>query len=103
MEILCHGSYNLFLEHFTGTAEERGLRKWRDLDTSSSEKASGVDVYSIDFIQKYIDKIAIFKYIPFCPSFRLSENKPSDIHDHKTKRASQCFNLDTGMAENTYL
>ena len=79
------------------------MRKWRDLDASSSEKATGVDVYSIDFIQKYIDKIAIFRYIPFCPSFRLSENKPSDIHDHKTKIASQCFNLETGMAENTYL
>ena len=68
-----------FIHVLAGTSEERGLRKWRDLDVNTScTQDAKTDVYSLHFIQKYFDKVTVFKYIPFCPSFSLQQNNSSN-------------------------
>ena len=62
-------------------------------------------MYSLQFIQKYFDKIAVFKYVPFCPSFQLDGNKNDTMNDFKTEEMPpQCLESNSDMmTENTIL
>ncbi|XP_033761401.1 solute carrier family 23 member 1-like isoform X2 [Pecten maximus] len=52
-----------------GTPEERGLTKWRSVDTSTSGAVAGFSVYDLPLIQPLLDRMSWPKYFPFCPKF----------------------------------
>lgn len=54
-----------------GTDEERGIQKWRTVtdDDGILMKISPLSIYDFPLIQKCLDKIKLFRYVPFCPSF----------------------------------
>ncbi|KAH9525785.1 hypothetical protein Btru_002366 [Bulinus truncatus] len=60
-----------------GTAEERGLLEW------NKHKGGSVDddmmtVYDLPLIQKYLDRLACTKYLPFCPGFIFDRGTPRE-------------------------
>lgn len=59
-----------------GTEEERGIKKWRDQLSQAGETKDlpGIQIYDFPFVQKYFNKVRLFRYIPFCPSFMTNEN-----------------------------
>ena len=60
---------------FTGTDEERGIKKWRKLDeTGSSAQNEAMKSYELPLIQKFLDKLKICEYMPFCPRFSFKCN-----------------------------
>lgn len=60
-----------------GTAEERGINKWRKheevLDSTVVDDTRRI--YDLPWIQKYLDKIRWFRYVPFCPRFTMERKK----------------------------
>lgn len=58
---------NNFTFCFSGTDEERGLSKWRQ--HGSNDASGDLRTYDIPLIQKFLDRIPIFRYLPFCPRF----------------------------------
>ena len=57
-----------------GTAEERGILKWRSLfseegDDGKSRKIASIHTYDIPFLSKYLNKSKIVKYLPFLPYY----------------------------------
>ena len=79
---------NLFF--LKGTDEERGIKKWRqhEKDESTSGEESDMRIYDIPFIQKYLNKSKICRYLPFCPTFSLGskckQGHKDDIEAHMT-------------------
>lgn len=58
-----------------GTDEERGIKKWRKLDeTGSSAQNEAMKSYELPLIQKFLDKLKICEYMPFCPRFSFKCN-----------------------------
>ena len=54
-----------------GTLEERGIRKWRETTvTSGGVGESDSSVYDLPFIQKYLNRLTVTQYLPFCANFR---------------------------------
>ncbi|KAK3085448.1 hypothetical protein FSP39_003460 [Pinctada imbricata] len=55
-----------------GTPEERGLLKWRRKVTepSTDDSTFTESVYDLPFITPFLYRHRIFRYFPFCPSFR---------------------------------
>lgn len=54
-----------------GTLEERGIRKWRETTvTSGGGGESNSSVYDLPFIQKYLNRLTVTQYLPFCANFR---------------------------------
>ncbi|XP_078326657.1 solute carrier family 23 member 1-like [Crassostrea virginica] len=54
-----------------GTLEERGIRKWRETTvTSGGGGESDSSVYDLPFIQKYLNRLTVTQYLPFCANFR---------------------------------
>lgn len=55
----------------SGTDEERGIRKWREKESTddSAENTSGNHIYDLPFCQHFLDKFKIFHYLPICPRF----------------------------------
>ena len=54
-----------------GTLEERGIRKWRETTvTSGGGGESDSSVYDLPFIQKYLNRLKVTQYLPFCANFR---------------------------------
>ena len=99
---------NISVFEFAGTEEERGIRKWRNIDTETSPTSDlTTDVYSIYFIQKYLDKVSAFRFIPFCPSFTMNQKRPSqsDIGSPKPENFPQqeVGPYNTEATENTKL
>lgn len=71
--------------HFPGTAEERGINKWRvyeELNDVTPGAKNAFKIYDLPLIQKYLDKYKICRYLPFCPRFFLtSRNTNEEIDD----------------------
>lgn len=65
-----------------GTPEERGLTKWRSVDTSDSSVVAGLSVYDIPLIQPLLDRMSWPKYFPFCPRF---DSSIFSCRRHRTK------------------
>lgn len=66
------GTIGLVLDNtIPGTDEERGIRKWRKLTQDSDGPTGGsrMHIYDIPLIQNCLNKVTLFRYIPFCPSF----------------------------------
>ena len=62
---------------FTGTDEERGIHLWRNPVMSEAiPSASGPSVYDLPF-QRFMDKIKLFRFIPFCPAFLKTRHRDS--------------------------
>ena len=79
--------YNFFLFYFSGTDEERGIKKWRKLDASASTSQSeALKIYELPLIQKYLNRWKICEYLPFCPTFTFGSNKKSG--EMRAKRIS---------------
>lgn len=58
---------------YIGTPDERGIRRWRN-QVSSKEPTDGTEatsVYDLPLIQKYLDRVPLFNFLPFCPRFDL--------------------------------
>lgn len=54
-----------------GTLEERGILRWRQKDDSVTTSEERDDsVYDLPCIQKYLNKLTITQYLPFCPNFQ---------------------------------
>lgn len=54
-----------------GTLEERGILRWRQKDESWTASGDNVNsVYDLPCIQKYLNKLTITRYLPFCPNFQ---------------------------------
>jgi len=72
-----------------GTEEERGIAKWREHlrgiqhkkedDEASSETAS--DTYDLPCGMSLIRRWAIFKFIPFCPTFLVDVKREQTTND----------------------
>ena len=89
---------------FAGTEEERGIRKWRNLDVESSpDSANSTDVYSIHFIQKYFDKVSAFRFVPFCPSFAMNQKRSDGKIDSMKSDDFSQQGFDYKQTENTKL
>ncbi|XP_053373096.1 solute carrier family 23 member 1-like isoform X2 [Mercenaria mercenaria] len=60
-----------------GTAEERGIDKWRkhEHDGDESGADNSMHIYDLPLIQKYLDRVSVFRYVPFCPRFSLKRRK----------------------------
>ncbi|KAJ8313819.1 hypothetical protein KUTeg_008380 [Tegillarca granosa] len=72
-----------------GTPEERGIRRWRN-QLSSTEPKDGTEsssVYDLPLIQKYLDRVPLFNFLPFCPRFDL------DACCGRVKRRSNSANI----------
>lgn len=55
----------------TGTLEERGIIKWRETDDSVKVGGtSNTSVYDLPFIQKYLNRLTITRFLPFCANFQ---------------------------------
>ena len=67
-----------FLFIYLGTDEERGIRKWRDI--CENDNLYRHNIYDLPLIQIYFNKIRLFRYLPFCPSFRTTTNVDPDKH-----------------------
>ncbi|XP_052810952.1 solute carrier family 23 member 1-like isoform X2 [Mya arenaria] len=55
-----------------GTDDERGLTKWRQHGDGTGNQEADMSIYDLPLIQPYLDKIPLFRYLPFCPRFTLS-------------------------------
>lgn len=56
---------------YLGTLEERGILRWRQKDDSvTTSKEMDDSVYDLPCIQKYLNKLTITRYLPFCPNFQ---------------------------------
>ena len=66
---MCH-DLNIII-YVPGTAEERGILKWRENLQSEStvDVASVEDVYGLSFITKHLKKIKCCSYMPVSPTF----------------------------------
>ncbi|XP_048774661.1 solute carrier family 23 member 1-like isoform X2 [Ostrea edulis] len=54
-----------------GTLEERGIIKWRETDDSVKVGGtSNTSVYDLPFIQKYLNRLTITRFLPFCANFQ---------------------------------
>ena len=75
------------LFYFSGTDEERGIKKWRKLDASASTSQSeALKIYELPLIQKYLNRWKICEYLPFCPTFSFGSNKKSGEMREKSLR-----------------
>ena len=81
---MCGNWLNLSSIDVTGTDEERGIHIWRNLEMSKSMTDSSSSVYDLPF-QKYIDKVKLFRYIPFCPAF-LGSRKARHVESDMEKQ-----------------
>ncbi|PIK50018.1 putative solute carrier family 23 member 2 [Apostichopus japonicus] len=54
-----------------GSAEDRGLTKWRKMfdEGSSSSRSEILKCYDFPVGMKWVESVRFFKYIPFCPTF----------------------------------
>lgn len=73
VHVKCH--CEIFETHFPlylqGTLEERGILRWRQKDESWTASGDNVNsVYDLPCIQKYLNKLTITQYLPFCPNFQ---------------------------------
>ncbi|XP_052721968.1 solute carrier family 23 member 1-like [Crassostrea angulata] len=66
------GLTGFFLDNtIPGTLEERGILRWRQkTDTVTTSKERNDSVYDLPCIQKYLNKLTITQYLPFCPNFQ---------------------------------
>lgn len=92
----------------TGTEEERGINKWRRYEHSGDENEvdNSMRIYDLPWIQKYLDRVAFFRYLPFCPRFSLKRRSNVDEaeiqnNDYTNKsNTAQEFSVNN---ENTHL
>ena len=57
-----------------GTAEERGIRKWRDLGSESSKASNVASIHVYDLPFGFANKWKISKYLPFLPHYDEENN-----------------------------
>ena len=72
-----------------GTDEERGILKWRkqeSFEDGSSIYTTDMRTYELPFIQKYLDKISVCRYLPFCPTFRSGFHESNDIEQNVNEK-----------------
>jgi hypothetical protein len=99
---------------FSGTAEERGINKWRRHVHVVDD--TGVDnsmrIYDLPFIQKYLDRFRFFRYLPFCPRFSMKRENHTDeveINDQNAESNKQSnvqqeqYSVDNEKSDNTRL
>ncbi|XP_060583751.1 solute carrier family 23 member 1-like isoform X1 [Ruditapes philippinarum] len=97
-----------------GTAEERGINKWRRHVHVVDE--TGVDnsmrIYDLPFIQKYLDRVRFFRYLPFCPRFSLKRENHTDEVEMNGQNAEsnkqsnvqqEQYSVDNEKSDNTRL
>lgn len=65
-----------------GTDEERGIITWRQraLSDDDGSRGSRMEIYHLPLIQRYIDKVPFFRYIPFCTTFKLDDASHTTAH-----------------------
>lgn len=97
------GGIAFFLDNIIpGTAEERGIRKWRMLERKDDGpvcNAASIHVYDLAFTNQW--KIA--KYLPFLPYYRedleidINEDRGVDNHNFQPYLAQSDDNTSTDM------
>lgn len=72
-----------FFSIYIGTAEERGINKWRKHEhpADDSGRDNSLRIYDLPCIQKYLDRINFFRYVPFCPRFSLKRKRSEKIEE----------------------
>ncbi|XP_045176439.2 solute carrier family 23 member 1-like [Mercenaria mercenaria] len=99
------GALGLILDNaIPGTEEERGIKKWRTALSEDGDNNGRSDMHIYDFplIQRCFDKVRIFEYIPFCPTFmrpRSTETLEVYVDEEKEKSKSREADL-TYVADN---
>eukprot|EP00794_Sanderia_malayensis_P009722 gene9722-10713_t len=69
-----------------GTAEERGILKWRSLfeEKAGKGKLASIHTYDLPFISRYLNKSPLVKYVPFLPYYGDSgSNEPIGMDTYK--------------------
>ncbi|XP_055874425.1 solute carrier family 23 member 2-like isoform X2 [Biomphalaria glabrata] len=89
------GVLAFFLDNtIPGTREERGLLEWNKVKVGSEDE--DLSVYDLPLIQKYLNRLACTKYIPFCPG--------SILDKHEEPFAGmESQELPTSVSENRHL
>lgn len=87
-----------------GTDEERGIRKWRKLtaEDDNSTSHSRMYIYDIPFIQKYLNRLEIVKYIPFCPGFMRKFHGTTHAHQSDSEKrttANEMYGVENTAVE----
>ncbi|XP_060067626.1 solute carrier family 23 member 1-like [Ylistrum balloti] len=88
-----------------GTPEERGLTKWRSVDSSTSGTTTDISVYDIPLIQPFLDKMFWPKYVPFCPRFESSvcscrrhKNNQDQTQNHTHQTEDSGLKMESNVA-----
>ncbi|XP_052247369.1 solute carrier family 23 member 1-like isoform X1 [Dreissena polymorpha] len=76
-----------------GTDEERGITKWRQHGGDVGSDQSALRTYDIPFIQKYLDRVEFFRYLPFCPRFSMKCGKQIDTEEIEIPVANESQRL----------
>lgn len=88
------GFIGCFLDNIVpGSAEERGIKKWRENMYDSNGKSMESNVhYDIPYLTKYMKKVKCLSFIPVCPTF-------DGMGDRMSCRKKQPRDLDTTFNE----
>ncbi|CAE1313503.1 SLC23A1 [Acanthosepion pharaonis] len=73
--MLFAGLLGFFLDNtLPGTDEERGMLYWKRMrEQTSSDESQELNLYNLPaFIQRQIDKVHCFTFLPFCPGYSSS-------------------------------